>query len=177
MQNGVTSGHLFAKSYGAQKIYCIIQVLDTNLASTESKSDTEKVARELESLASTINSESESLDNLRKRISLQQQSRANADKESQLVEKLRVMHKQISLMESNYAEQGPFADVGDELRATFDRISQELTRRKRIANELLGFLSETSETSRRDLIEELGLESVPSTLHTPHSTLSPSRGC
>ena len=176
-QNGVVSGHLFAKTYGAQKIYCIKQASGDPIISDDDKTNAENIARELELLTSTIKTETESLENLRKTLSLQQQLKASTDRESHLIDKLRALHKQIGCLESANAQQGPFADIGDELRATFDRVSQEFSKRKRIANNLLGFLSETADMSRKDLIEELGLESVPSTLHTPQSTLSPCRGC
>ena len=171
------SGILFAKNYGAQRIYCVKQGGREDDSVKVKESEAENISAELESLKSSIDSESESLEIIRKKVSLQQQMRLFSEKESQLLGTLRVMHKQISCLESNNSQQGAFADMGDELRATFDRVSQEFARRKRIANDLLGFLSETADMSRRDLIDELGLESVPSTVHTPQSNFSPSRGC
>jgi hypothetical protein len=175
-KSGVGSGLLFAKTYGAQKIYCIKQNA-AECVDVPDDADADQSAREHETLVSTIAAESESLEKLRRKVTLQHQLKTHAEKESQLMEKIRAMHKQIGTLQSNNADQGPFADMGDELRATFDRVSNEFTKRRRIANDLLGFVSETADMNRREVIEELGLESVTSTLNVQQSTMSPSRGC
>ena len=156
--------------YGAQKIYCVKQ--DTAPKSAGMKQeDSCDYQNEYDELVSAVMTESDTLETLRRKISLTTQYKILTDKEESLLEKIRSMHKQISILEeSNKSDDSPFAEMGDELRATFDQVSQEFSKRKRLANDLLGFVCETADMSRQNLIEELGLESV-------QTVLSPSRGC
>jgi hypothetical protein len=156
--------------YGAQKIYCVKQDSAPKPVS-ETEDDSVELQEEYDELVAAVMMESDALETLRRKSSLTNRYKSLVQKEETLLETIRSMHQQISTLESsNQANDCPFADMGDELRVTFDKVSQEFSKRKRLANELLGFVSETADMSRRDLIEELGLDSV-------QPVISPSRGC
>ncbi len=168
---------LFAKTYGAQKIYCVRQTDSESKEDVMDKEAVEATKREYDELVSVIANETASLESLRRKASLGIQHRQLQEKELFLLDKIKSMHKQIALLEASHSSQGAFSQMGDELRLTFDKMSLEFTKRRRLANELLGYLTEAADISRRDLVEELGLETIHGSPSSPTEILSPSRGC
>ena len=113
----------------------------------------------LEEVTLELENESITLDNLKIRQNLILQSGALKKRERELQIKLHDLHRQVHSIETTRSTMPTHAfEDSTELQTKLNQMVTEAAKRERIAKELIGFISETAGMSRRDIIDELGLE-------------------
>jgi hypothetical protein len=128
---------------------------------------------QLDALCSSLEAGAIKLDNLRIRQNLILQAESLIKRKAELQMKLRDLDRQVKSLETARTDvSSSTVEDSSELQRHLSIITSEVMKRKRITNDLIGFISETAGTSRRDIIDELGLE-----IFEPISEMSPYRGC
>jgi len=180
------SGILVAKQYGAQRIFCLKQTTsDSNGSFQQSTVEISllHLQAKLESVTVELEKAILDLDDMKIRHALIHQHESLTKRERELKEKLQDLHRQVHALESARCPSTPSTVFEDssELERKLCGIAGEVTKRKRIANDMIGFISEISGTSRRDIIDDLGLEieftEVSEKIDISKGITSPYRGC
>ena len=154
----LADGTLFMKSYGAQKIYCIPQ---PESKQSESFDNTVEVFQErLAELNIVRRQLQDQFDEIGRKLSMHAQVKSVDVARTQCLARITEFHNQIEVIEnsrsgnkSNYDK-----DTGDKIELEISSLMIELSKRRRMAMNMVEQISEFSCISKKEVISDLGLE-------------------
>ena len=147
------------KPFGAQKIYCFKQGLLTNGDGSANSSSVDELKAKLQCIQTELSKTNTELESITAKLNMYTQHKSAVTRQSQFISRLNDLHRQINSIESTRTiSDVPLLESGDDLQRSLEQAITQLSVRKRIGNDLIGYVSESCSISRREVIDDLGLE-------------------
>lgn len=154
------SGVLVVKSFGAQKIYCVKQ--DTSLVSGVESGSSDALKSQLNESNCALIAVKAQLESINAQLFQFDQYAAACTRKSAFEKKLKSLREQVANIESSRSDVPAVtsSSSADELLAKIECMQRELSKRKRIATEMISVISEQCGMTRAEVTEDLGLETI-----------------
>ncbi len=162
LQNGVLSDTLVVKNYGAQKIYCVKQSVACVDSGVEDSSNSVKMRTSIASVQDQITAMSADFDDARARLSRLNHRRGLLERRELFRSRLSSLKAQVDMMRAdrsrNKRKHSVTSLTAEQLNGYVGQYQDEYRKRKRIGVELLHYVSEACNSSKDEIMDELGLE-------------------